>query len=432
MKDDLSCHDQNLVERTLSEGFRLLRFPAPLERAFVLAHADERTIKLILASLISIVVFGAILVADYLMTPEQFGLAVKLRLGVYAPFMLLSVVILHRMSLPRLNEWMIVLVAFVASSIVAVLAKSGVNATAFTKVVELIIVVVFVAVFTRFWPMVLLSAMVMCVHGFVVMDVVDVIGTVRLGSTLLLLTTIVFALYACYTREYNDRQAFLLALREQALRASLNETNRKLDDMARTDALTGAANRRAFDEFLAEHWAAEAQAPQRELALLLIDVDYFKAFNDRYGHQAGDHCLRLVAEVVGGCLRKPVDLLARWGGEEFAVVLGGADAQTALQVAERICCALEARALPHEGSSCMPVVTVSIGLAVRQPDRHETHHMLLNEADEALYQAKAAGRNRVAVANPAHKVAQAPAQLQVNLPTDLPADSQADAEVRQT
>lgn len=396
MKNDPGFQDQTLVERTLEGGFRGLRFAHALEHAFVQAHADERTIKLILASLVSILVFAGILIADYLMTPAQMGLAIKLRLGVYAPFMLLAVTLLHRLSLPQLNEWMVVVVALVASCIVAYLAKSGVNAIAFTKVVELIIVVVYVAVFTRFWPMLLLSCVVMGVHATVIYDVVDVTGTVRLGSTLLLLATVLFALYACYVREYNDRKSFLLDLREQALRESLNQANLKLDEMARTDTLTGVANRRAFDEFLSEHWQ-HPEAANQKLALLLIDVDHFKAFNDRYGHQAGDRCLCLVAEVVGAGLRRPVDLLARWGGEEFAIVLGGADLETARQVADRICHAIEARALPHEGSSCARVVTVSIGLTVRENHARETPQKLINRADEALYRAKALGRNRVHV-----------------------------------
>lgn len=385
------------MDQTLEGGFRWLRFPAMLERAFVEAHADERTFKLILAGLNSMLVFGGILLTDYLMEPGQLGWSAALRVGLYAPFILSALVILHRLSYPELNEWMVVLVGTVASAIVAVLALSGTTAVSFTKVVELIIVVVYVAVFARFWPMALLSAVVLVFHMTVMVLAPDLISGLRLGSTLLLITTISFALYGCYVRERNDRHAFLLDLKEQAMRASLNEANLRLAEMVRTDALTGVANRRAFDDFLSLN-QDELAMSSRKLALLLVDVDHFKAFNDSYGHHEGDRCLCAVANTIDACLRRPVDMVARWGGEEFAVVLGDADEQMARQVARRICQAIQALAIPHEGSSCAPVVTVSIGMAVQHAGLTRANHVLIQAADEALYQAKAAGRNRVCLA----------------------------------
>lgn len=389
--------EQVLVDQTLEGGFRWLRFPAMLERAFVEAHADERTFKLILAGLNSMLVFGGILLADFLMMPGQLAWAATLRVGVYAPFILSALVILHRLSYPELNEWMVVFVGAVASAIVAVLAMSGATAVSFTKVVELIIVVVYVAVFARFWPMALLSAVVLVFHLAVMFLAPDMISGLRLGSTLLLVTTISFALYGCYVRERNDRHAFLLDLKEQAMRASLNEANLRLAEMVRTDALTGVANRRAFDDFLAQN-QDELPTSSRKLALLLVDVDHFKAFNDRYGHHEGDRCLCAVANTIEACLRRPVDMVARWGGEEFAVVLGDADEQMAEQVARRICQTIQALAIPHEGSSCAPVVTVSIGLVVQHAGRFRESKALIQAADDALYQAKSGGRNRVCVA----------------------------------
>lgn len=389
--------EQVLVDQTLEGGFRWLRFPAMLERAFVEAHADERTFKLILAGLNSMLVFGGILLADFLMMPGQLAWAVTLRVGVYAPFILFALVILHRLSYPELNEWMVVLVGAVASAIVAVLALSGATAVSFTKVVELIIVVVYVAVFARFWPMALLSVVVLVFHSGVMYLAPDMISGLRLGSTLLLITTISFALYGCYVRERNDRHAFLLDLREQAMRASLNEANLRLAEMVRTDALTGVANRRAFDDFLVLN-QDELATSSRKLALLLVDVDHFKAFNDRYGHHEGDRCLCAVAATIDGCLRRPVDMVARWGGEEFAVVLGDADEQMAEQVARRVCQAIQALAIPHDDSSCAPVVTVSIGVAVQHAGLSGGNHVLIQAADEALYQAKTVGRNRVCLA----------------------------------
>lgn len=184
-------------------------------------------------------------------------------------------------------------------------------------------------------------------------------------------------------------------VRERTL--ELERSNRQLAALSSTDALTGLANRRRFDEAWAEEWQRAARQGA-SLALLLIDVDHFKAYNDHYGHQAGDECLRRVAAVLAGVARRAGELVARYGGEEFVVVLPGADATTAREFAERLRMAVEAEAMPHAHSPAAPVVTISMGVAAGQP-RHETDaEALLKEADVALYLAKRQGRNQVLLA----------------------------------
>lgn len=179
--------------------------------------------------------------------------------------------------------------------------------------------------------------------------------------------------------------------------AELERSNRQLAALSSTDALTGLANRRRFDEAWAEEWQRAARQGA-SLALVLIDVDHFKAYNDHYGHQAGDECLRRVAAVLAGEARRAGELVARYGGEEFVVVLPGADAATARELAERLRTAVEAEAMPHAHSPAAPVVTISMGVAAGQP-RHETDaEALLKEADVALYLAKRQGRNQVLLA----------------------------------
>lgn len=184
-------------------------------------------------------------------------------------------------------------------------------------------------------------------------------------------------------------------VRERTL--ELERSNRQLAALSSTDALTGLANRRRFDEAWAEEWQRAARQGA-SLALVLIDVDHFKAYNDHYGHQAGDECLRRVAAVLAGVARRAGELVARYGGEEFVVVLPGADATTAREFAERLRMAVEAEAMPHAHSPAAPVVTISMGVAAGQP-RHETDaEALLKEADVALYLAKRQGRNQVLLA----------------------------------
>ena len=187
-----------------------------------------------------------------------------------------------------------------------------------------------------------------------------------------------------------------LVLREQelnVLNARLAQLNQELSVLSQTDPLTGLANRRAFDQRLAEE-VSRAVRHQMPLALLVVDIDHFKAYNDHYGHPAGDVCLRQVAAVLSQCAARPTDLVARLGGEEFAVLLphqGGADA---MQVAERCVRAVEAAAIAHAGSSIAPHLTVSIGVAQSIETAHDGA-ALLAAADAALYAAKRQGRSRV-------------------------------------
>ena len=163
-----------------------------------------------------------------------------------------------------------------------------------------------------------------------------------------------------------------------------------------TDALTGLANRRHFDSVFAEEWA-RAQRSGQPLALLMLDVDFFKAYNDYYGHQAGDDCLRRIAHFLRGAARRAGDLVARYGGEEFVVVAADTDLAAALNLAEAMRATVAAAAIPHAVSSLAGgTATVSIGVAVAVPRYGDAPEHLLSRADEALYRAKSRGRNQVA------------------------------------
>jgi diguanylate cyclase (GGDEF)-like protein len=183
------------------------------------------------------------------------------------------------------------------------------------------------------------------------------------------------------------------ALVEEAARLSLSDALDTLEGVARVDATTRIANRRRLDEVLEEEWQ-RAVRQKSSLSLLLLDVDHFKSYNDHYGHLAGDECLRQVAEVVGGALRRSGDLLARFGGEEFAIVLPNTDSAGAIELAEQVRSALHTAAIAHEGVR-EGILTVSIGSATASPQREEPATILLAAADHALYQAKRGGRDRV-------------------------------------
>jgi len=168
---------------------------------------------------------------------------------------------------------------------------------------------------------------------------------------------------------------------------------------ALTDGLTGLANRRRFDQDLRVE-CERARRGHEDLALLLVDVDHFKRYNDRYGHVAGDACLRQIGGAIRSAIRRPADLAARYGGEEFAVLLPQTDGAGAQAMAQRIVDAIAALALPHAGSPLGGIVTASVGWAAARPDVdtavvESRGERLVEAADRLLYSAKAAGRGRV-------------------------------------
>lgn len=185
----------------------------------------------------------------------------------------------------------------------------------------------------------------------------------------------------------------------QLVRISKDITQRKrmeelLLQEALTDEMTGIPNRRAFERHFSIEWR-RCIRNKNSLTLAMIDIDFFKNYNDRYGHQQGDDCLRQVAHTIRDALRRPGDQASRYGGEEFVVLLPGTDADNAKTVTDAIRANLEARAIPHLDSKAAPYVTVSIGLADTIPTQEANPLSLLQSADKALYAAKRLGRNRV-------------------------------------
>lgn len=164
--------------------------------------------------------------------------------------------------------------------------------------------------------------------------------------------------------------------------------------LAGVDSLTGIANRRTFDRLLSSEWRRAVRFG-RPISLLIADIDHFKQFNDSFGHQRGDQCLRHVAETLACGAHRGGDVVARYGGEEFAIILPGVDRTGAAAVAEKIRAAVEQQQIPHPLSGAGPHVTVSIGMATCEPNLEVNPEKLVCFADIALYRAKARGRNRV-------------------------------------
>jgi diguanylate cyclase (GGDEF)-like protein/PAS domain S-box-containing protein len=177
---------------------------------------------------------------------------------------------------------------------------------------------------------------------------------------------------------------------------ALKQSNQKLSEHANKDSLTGIANRRAFDDHLHREWL-RCQRNRQSIALILFDIDFFKHYNDNYGHLAGDECLRTIGEMLqsGRYTKRPGDFIARYGGEEFVAILSGSNAAGASDIAESIRADIASLKILHEkrGDDSTPIITVSLGVALMQPESGTHSESLVAAADQALYAAKSRGRD---------------------------------------
>jgi diguanylate cyclase (GGDEF)-like protein len=190
-----------------------------------------------------------------------------------------------------------------------------------------------------------------------------------------------------------EEQSELLELKIRELTV-LQEANIKLENLSVLDGLTGISNRRYFDQYIEMNWKNSMRSG-KSLSLIMADIDYFKAYNDNYGHLQGDDCLRAVAKAMSLSVNRPTDFVARYGGEEFAVVLPDTDTHGAVKMAEKIKSDIEALKLKHEHSLAAKYVTLSLGVATIIPNSINSISVLVENADKALYKAKRSGRNAV-------------------------------------
>jgi len=210
-------------------------------------------------------------------------------------------------------------------------------------------------------------------------------------GTLFLVFTNLIGMYACFLFEMDSRELF--------------QKKKLLKKLARTDGLTGIDNRRSFDEHLENVWP-QARREEHKIAVLLVDIDHFKLYNDCYGHGPGDECIRAVAATLGSSVQRPFDQVARYGGEEFAVVLYNPTEHYVRDYADAIVAQIADLQIEHKASDIADVVTISVGAAVMLPAESNEPDQLLRKADDALYEAKEQGRDRAYVyhlENPMHE-----------------------------
>ena len=393
----------------IANGFRWLRFDPELERRFEDDGVEQRLRHFVISGAICLVAYDGFLLCDWFMVPDVFATAVLIRLGVFTPLALLLLLAGH------LYKFQVPLLHTLRDSINV--RETVVAATGLLSAITLVIIIALSR--SPYAPLYHGGLVVVVMYGCVVQRLrfrfasalALAIYALHLGSILLspplrfplrvpldlfLFVIIAFTLVANYRLERDERMRYLLRCREAALRQRLAQTNVRLERMSRLDALTGVANRRHFQDYLSYVWT-RATGDGAVVSLMMLDVDFFKAYNDRYGHPAGDDCLRRIAAALQISLRRPGDLIARFGGEEFIAVLPGTPAALAARAAERVRQSVEDLRLQHQGSRVGDgIVTVSIGVAAARPGSSAAGaEALIAAADQMLYRAKNGGRNCV-------------------------------------
>jgi diguanylate cyclase (GGDEF)-like protein len=386
-----------LIEETLQSQFRNLRFPKALEAVYAQDTQASRVKALQGTGVAIAFLMNLFLVSDLAMVPDMFGTALVWRLWLYTPLILASLWMLGRMRNILMRELFVAQAGMGACVIQVALCVGSHSPHALAYLVGITMVVFFSNVYSRirFWVAMPVNAVYVLtfVLGVCLMPHANLALVIPIA--LMLMSTTLFTLYYLYTLEHEERHNYLLGQRQRVLSDALTQANVELERVSRTDALTQVANRRHFDEAMSQIWE-RARMGGQEVCVLMLDIDHFKLFNDRYGHPAGDACLVEVAQVLRQCLRRPGDLVARYGGEEFIAVFQQGAAQQAWLAAQRVRSAVEDLDIAHEDAPLHGRVTVSIGWACVRPDERDASvQRLIAMADEALYQAKNRGRNGV-------------------------------------
>lgn len=378
-------------------GLKKLQFERALEQKFLNSLLATRSTGTPKTSLLVSTLTNILLLSDWLMVPDVIDQAIAMRLLMVTPVGLILALVSFKPFNMRTRErvlWFVdVLLGFVHAWLC--LHSQSEYAQHYLTVLALIILYSTSHLRTRFWVAASSVASILFIYLAVLFFIKDPIWPLLIAIFILLLSTAVFSLYHFYGLERDARMNFLMNIRHKKMGQELTLTNAQLEKVSRIDSLTQVANRLHFEQYLKSTWD-RAKKGNKSVVLMMLDVDFFKAYNDHFGHVQGDQCLVSVAQAVFQSLRRPGDLVARYGGEEFVVILNSTQFSDAQNAAERVRQVVRALMIPHPASAVAPYVTLSIGLASLQANAPEASPMrLITLADNALYQAKNEGRNRV-------------------------------------
>lgn len=378
------------VERFLAERrTRGLAFPDALERQFEADTHARRCKRLTEGILVSAVIYNFFLLGDWLLVPDVFWLATVLHLAVVTPWMLIAAWVATKGPSPFVRECLAASIPLliILQIDIGFAHTTSASAAHYQYVVIPTLLYTNVSLHRLVFPFArAATAAIVVGHAALVLTAPYLSSMVAVMIVVQLLVCAYVTLIANYRMERDLRRAYLYSLRDRLRHA-------EADAASRRDALTGLGNRHHLEEELRKLWASPEDQVS-PVSIVLIDIDHFKKLNDRYGHNAGDLCLKRVAAMLTAELRNSRDHAVRFGGEEFLLLLPKLDMVGAMRVAERIRRTIEKAAIPNEGSETRGVVTASFGVAASSI-ADLTAVELISAADSALYAAKHKGRNQV-------------------------------------
>jgi diguanylate cyclase (GGDEF)-like protein len=365
----------------LKRGTRGLRFDGLLEKEFREFYTQQNLPRARLSGLIALVLVLAVTCIDLLLGVNGGGTLNTLRLGILCPLLIVLGVAISVPGAQRYYTEVVAVGVVLIGFVVTYIAHLGALAGSSYVLAGLVLVVLYGCLFLGllFNVAVAIAGILIAGH-FVTGLAVGLPFDALYYSTAILGGAAVIGGISTYNLE-------------QALRTNFLET-RVLNELAERDGMTGLYNRRIFDDYVERLWR-QSRREATAVAIIFVDIDFFKLYNDLYGHQAGDDCLKRIAKCIARGAKRPFDFAARYGGEEFVLVLYGPPDDYARGVPEQIRRDVLDLAIPHAGSQAAKHVTVSVGLALAKPETSRSLAGAIQAADEALYQAKREGRNRV-------------------------------------
>ncbi len=388
---------ESMVDAALSTEWRHLAFPPELEARFEADTRAGRVRHLIIMNSLGVAFFVLFLTTDFQLVADQFRAAVILRAVFGPPFLVLCILVMRRTNHAMAREVPPMLMTMAASGVIVwlFLTTHSIYKPNYLEGTALVLLYGNVVVQSRF-PYALAGTSITSLVIFVAIYLAHPVPLpVKESQANIVLTVSVLTLITNYRMERQERQRYLFTLRETLRNQALTAANVELKTLSELDPLTGALNRRALDVQLAG-LLESCQAEGRPIGVIMTDIDHFKSINDQWGHQAGDRCLKAFAIVLMTLCRTRGDIVARYGGEEFLVVLPGLDLAASQVIAERLRRAIEAmEKLPAIGRGERRQITASFGVASVKADERTTPSSLVRAADEAMYKAKASGRNKV-------------------------------------
>jgi diguanylate cyclase (GGDEF)-like protein len=379
------------IDRELSRPLRKIAISPALEDQFLQRTDRQRRMTIAGWQLVAVLVGLACLPLDHIAEMLELGIAV--RVGIVTPVYLVGIVVLlFGPHWARSTAIAVPLAVFASAVTFLGLAAVEPFGDRYLMAIGLLLVFTNIVVPTSFLQAV--SATTLSILGM--LGILLVVGAPEdLYSLVAFIAGIsAVSLSVRFRVERESRNTFLVGLRDELKSAHLLALTKALAELAETDPLTGLRNRRSLSQALAKKWR-EACEQNDWIGILMIDIDRFKLYNDKVGHDEGDRCLKSIAGVLAAEAGRSGQYIARFGGEEFTAILSGLAPEPAMAVAESLRREVEQLALPHPAFDKAGVVTVSIGASVIRADRNGSVEDVLAAADKALYRAKASGRNRV-------------------------------------